>query len=182
MPDLISLAEAKEYLRKQVTSTEDDVKIQAAVSSATVTIERHLGVIFRDDPEEVTEYHYCATGVIYLRTLPVVEVTSVQYRDGSHSWDVDSLLVDLRSGRVTDTIGSLVGDITVVYTAGQATVPENVKDATKEIVRWLWESQGPGRSLDARFGSEESTPTGYGWSDIPNRAKVLLGERVSGLA
>lgn len=80
---LLSLAEAKLALRVKGDSA--DAEITALLNDATEAVEEELGYRPVTAADPITEYHDLANaqGYIYLRTRPVVSITSVTLADGT---------------------------------------------------------------------------------------------------
>lgn len=80
MPEPVTLAEAKAYIR--VTTTAEDAKITGMIPRARLWVEDHTGLAL--DQRTFTEYRSPDTnGVIRLARGPLVSVTSVTYNDSA---------------------------------------------------------------------------------------------------
>ncbi|TQS29133.1 hypothetical protein [Microbispora sp. KK1-11] len=181
MATLVSLEEAKAHLN--ISSGTDDAEILRMVEGITAPIERIVGSVL---PASYTERHDGWRPGIALRHRPVQSVTSVTLPGGA-VLGVDGYELDGDAGVLTRLSGGREwvwedGRITVVYTAGMAEVPANVKLAALIVLQHMWKTQR-GTSRDARFGGggEEQWTPGMGFT-LPRRALELLGDQVSGIA
>jgi hypothetical protein len=180
MADLVTLAEAKAHLDIPEQDTDDEAEISAFIASLTEPIERHVGAVL---PVAYTERHDGARPAIALDHPPVVSITSVTLPGGVNlaapAWEIDK-----PSGVLTRMIGDYpscweYGRITVVYTAGLATVPAHVRQAALIILQHLWETQRG--SMQQPVNADDSYDPRWAYS-IPRRALELLGPAVGGIA
>jgi hypothetical protein len=130
--------------------------------------------------------------VLALRHRPVVSITSVTEYVGastyplsqvatpdlgsvySYSFETSGRLIRRSSGGAIRVFPPGFGNIHVVYVAGRATVPPNVKLATLELVRHLFQlSQQGGRPSFGGGALEEGpwAPSGFA---VPTRVIELL--------
>lgn len=183
---VVTLDEAKTHLN--IASDADDVELQSTLDAAEAAIETYLGVTLT--PTAVTEWHDGSRTQIVLDKAPIVDVTSVteysgttaqdltaQPLDGStfdgYGYEVDSV-TGLLSRTSSGYVARFASRVKVVYQAGYATLPADLKQAVLELTRHLWETQR-GRSAGRPVPGydEEYQPTGQGFA-FPNRVMELL--------
>lgn len=172
--ELISVEDAKDYLRKSGSSTADDDQLERLVAAVTGVVESMIGPVGR---RTVTETVYPSSGVLLLSTTPVLSLTSVTPY-ASTPLTVGSLTFGATSGVVyPGTYGSFwARSYDVVYVAGRTSVPAAVGEAALIILNHLWAPQVGGTGGVQVGGvdtSGEPFTTGFGFA-IPNRAKELL--------
>ena len=169
----------------------DTTELQGFIDAATGVVEDYVGHVVN---VSVTEVHDGGDVSIWLRETPVVSVQSIteviglipytltEQPVGSPVDNFGYTLDDPASGMVVRrSAGSSpfpffdnVGNVTVTYTAGRASVPANVRLGTLELIRHMYErgQQGMrpayGAPADEAYGP---TPAGY---LVPNRVKELL--------
>lgn len=186
MASLVDLASVKDYLRIPTADTTRDSVLNKIMSAATPVIEKYAGPCAQ---RTITnERHSGGRGdrtIVALRYIPLISLDSVVEWIGQTPKTVtvvttldlataDSCIVNLASGIVERRSGQayatpwLPGDSNLVfaYTAGYATLPDNVFAGTMEFIRHNFQgTQQPG----GRVGRDEAvTPVGPGYS-IPNR-------------
>ncbi|MBZ6250388.1 phage gp6-like head-tail connector protein [Streptomyces olivaceus] len=172
---LLTLAEAKAQLN--ITSDTDDIELTAYIEAVGPVVERFVGPV---EPREVAETQDVARDgarLLVLRTLPVMELTSVTpLLAGATGYDVDRLLLDGDTGVVRRADGGwLRGPLRVTYQAGRATVPATINLAARILVQHLWRTQNAGRGPVIAGGDDmaaEPVP-GFGYA-VPNRVLQLL--------
>lgn len=204
---LVTLAEAKAHLGMPTSDTTYDTELQGFVDMTQPLIENICGPIVS---RSVTEWHDGGTGnrfQVVLRQRPVISITSVTEYVGNVGQVLTqaanpAAAVDLgytfeiETGTITRRVGAGTvypfawgeQNIAVVYTAGFATTPPNVRLAALELIRHLWQStqQGGNPKVNggAAFdGSGTRGPVGMGYA-VPNFVVELLQphERIPGIA
>lgn len=179
---MINLDEAKLQLNISPSNMTHDVELQAFVDAAIRAVEKYTGLfgtVRTVSGEKHTAGHWRS---LRLHHQPVQSVTSVARVDGTLTWTVADIDVDVDSGLLRVINGPLFsGLLTVTYEAGHAVVPENFNLAARIIVQHLWQTQrgaiaGGVRSvLEDSFGNQINLGRGYA---IPNAALELLGEPI----
>ncbi len=170
---LITAAEARVFI-PSLTGTTDDTELDTLIVRADALMAAWCGWGIADgasassfEDATYTEYHDGPTenGSLALRVRPVVSVTTIHDdSDWSYSTLVGSsdYTTDLRAGRVwlnptaTHSWSSAHRAIRVVYVAGFATIPEEIKQATCLLVAHWWRlrsTQGR-QSISKGTGSE----------------------------
>jgi hypothetical protein len=162
---VVLLADAKAYLN--ITVTTYDTELQGFIDAAEAAIAVRCGSL---TSVPVTEQTNSACRVLMLSSLPVVSITSITSLAGAVA-SLSDLVVDKRAGVVT---GLARDTYTVVYQAGRASVPEDLKMAVKELVRHLWTTQ---RGAGVRPGSAIIEPTSTGYL-LPYRVQELMAPYV----
>jgi hypothetical protein len=147
MPDLITLQNYKDY--NAITNSNQDAKLQLIISSVSALIESYCGRIFQSTT--YTESYDAKDSVISLNNYPVISITSVKTStDGgltqttlvANSAAKDGYIVDLKEGLIYSQTGSSFlpsyeikyRSLEVVYVAGYATIPNDIKLVTYDLV------------------------------------------------
>jgi hypothetical protein len=112
----------------------------------------------------------------WLRSAPVISLTSVVAWDSSVTWDVTQMRAT-PAGLVRVMAGMPVtGLANVTYLAGLQQVPPNYRRGMLVILQHLWETQrGPGTAASGVIGSEEHWRQPGEFFSVPDKAKELLG-------
>lgn len=167
---LISLDEARRHLN--LVSTDHDEELRETILVASAMIEDFIGPVL---PQTVTE-RTTAYGWYVPLDRPIVGVTTVASggtvaaADGSNrGYRIEGRALRLYSGETPVRWG---GDVAVTYRAGVGeTVPPTVRQATRELLRHLWDTQrGPNAP---RYGESDYVP-GSSYA-LPRRVVELLG-------
>lgn len=185
---LVTLAEARAHLNF-TADTSHDTELQGFIDAAQPVVEDIVGPVVN-----VTLDEWYDGGGMFLsvRRRPIVSVTSVTEYIGTSTYTLTQVATpDLAttysysfepSGRIArrSAGGGLrafptgVSNVRVVYVAGRATVPANVRLATLEFIRHNYQlSQQGGRPAFGGGASEEGpwTPSGFA---VPTRVIELL--------
>ncbi len=185
-------ADVLPYLGIKSVPTDGGAKIEGIIDACIASIEYEVGPI-----ETVTvtdEIHDGGDTSIYLRTVPVLSITSMTEVIGLIPYTltlqpvgapVDNFgfsIDDYAAGRITRrSAGSQpfpfyanTGNITVTYTAGRASTPANLRLAVLEFVKHIY--QWGQQANRPAFGAAPDEvpgpgPTGY---LMPNRVRELL--------
>lgn len=172
---LLTLAEAKAQL--DITTSTDDVELQAYVDSLTAVIERYVGPV---ENRTVTEVVHGRTAIA-LTQVPVVSLTSLTpLMTGGVAVGTDEVFLDPDTGLVSRLDGGAFvgGPWRAVYEAGRGEVPATINLAARILLQHLWRTQyGASRGLAGIGGGEDYLVTepvsGWGYA-IPNRVLQLL--------
>lgn len=176
---LISLDEARRHLNILASSSDEELRETIIVASGV--IEDLVGPVL---PETKTEYHDGNGRTLIPLDHRAVSITSVtQYPGGVVPASDGSnrgyrLLADQNLALVTGEYPTRwdARTITVVYQAGIGTViPAKVRQATREMVRHLWDTQRGPRA--PRTMEPESFYPGQSFT-VPRRVIELLGNLV----
>lgn len=172
-PALMSLATAKQHLKK--TDTADDDEIRDWIEACTRAVEQFVGPVVKRTVIEDVRFH--SARELALTQIPAVQLTSVTALvTGALSYDVAELHLDSETGIVTRLDGgTLYGPLRFVYVAGRTIVGANIRGAARIILQHLWRTrQGPGRPQRGTDDYDVTEPLpGLGFA-IPNRAVQLL--------
>ena len=200
---LITLADAKTHLNKSASVTTDDAELQGFIDACTPVIENIAGPVFQ---RSVTEYYSGGVTSLILDNTPIVSpITSIIETYGQTNYTLTEITLGSSNtgfGFTVDyTIGRIVrraynaeamfpigtNNVQVIYTAGLAAVPANVRLATLMLVQHLWgTSQLNKNGARPSLGGDDSftqNPFGSGFA-VPNRVRELLqaSPRVPGIA
>jgi len=178
---LITLAEARASLGWATGQTADDADLEKYIEAATPVIENITG------PVLVKTRIYTVDGGRPAVVLPVrfTSVTSITVDGGAYTnftTDASAGVVMAGSTTAPDVFGYGIQNVVVTVSVGTATVPANIKLATRELVRFWWQ-QGRQANIPA-FGEappDNSVPMGFA---VPKRVIELLqsSPRVAGFA
>jgi hypothetical protein len=192
---LVSLNEAKEYLKIATAETSDDAIIHALINGISSWVSSFLG---RNLVKKTwTEYYNGDGGKdLILRNRPLVSVASV-YVDNTRAFGAASLLSSsyyfLQKYRGILRAWDLMGDwtpgdanIKVVYDAGYvaadvtgppavaATMPHGIRMAVKRILDHQFRQGYTHRKLDLASESVGDATTAFRDADIPKDAQSML--------
>jgi hypothetical protein len=142
---VVSLPEVKTHLNLTVST--HDTELQAVLDGAEAAIGERVGPL---TSTATTARVRGGGSALVLPVSPAVSLTSVTPAD-STALTLADLYLDTEAGVVTYESGATFSarHYTVVYQAGRATCPADLKLAVKELVRHLWTTQ---RGPTARAG------------------------------
>lgn len=147
---LVSLSDAKAYLNIPAASRDQDSKIVQMIESATPMVEAITGPIVQ---RSYNEWYDGGNPFVVLRNRPVLALTSVtEYRgpiayaltiitDPGHGTIYSCMLDEFGRVERRSAGGGIIAfpampqSVNVVYTAGLAAVPDNVRHGTLELLR-----------------------------------------------
>lgn len=152
---LVTKPEVKNHLNIPESETKFDVELDVFINAATPKVEYLIGPL---DARTVTEVHttYRRSQII-LRTVPVLSITSVtEYLGGvaytltdqppsaasttQYGYYLDNASSGLIKRRANGYTSPFLGnEVIVVYSAGRASVPADVKLAALDDIRALWQ-------------------------------------------
>lgn len=180
--DIISLNEAKDFLNEDTTV--NDAEISNFITAASTAWVSRVGPVAGSPTYD--EWYDGGGPTIALRHIPVQSVTSITeaYTDsiaytltadpldgtgggGAYGYTLDQTtgLLVRRAVGTPVPFAAGIRNVHVVYTAGYATTPEDVKQAVKLLLRHMWETQR-GTIRSPRNTSIDTTGAGFTW---PNR-------------
>ncbi|MFD7978890.1 hypothetical protein [Streptomyces sp. NPDC059071] len=172
-PGIISLPDAKTYLR--ITSTADDDELRSWIESITAGIEGYCGPVIVRTVTSRIDVHRART--VALPAIPAIALVSVTpLLTGGTTYDVDDLDLNPDTGIVQRLDGGLlVGPLLFEYRVGRPVVPASLTSAGRIILRHLWQTrQGPQRPNLGTGDFDVNEPVqGFGYA-IPNRALQLM--------
>lgn len=188
---ILSLTEAKDFLRIRGTSAADDDRLQDFLLAAEAVAEFYAGDLVGGT---YTEGHDGGDVAIYTRHTPIQSVTSLTEYIGSIVYtltnqplgrSVDAwgyTIDDPEAGRIVRRSASGMtwrfvpgqGNVSITYTTGRAAIPPQVVTAVEFIVQHLWQTQRGAMPMGGSgAGDGESMVPGVGYA-IPNRAIEML--------
>jgi hypothetical protein len=142
---VLDLASVRTHLN--LVATTYDAELQSVIDAAEAAIGQRVGPLA---PTSTTARVRGGGSMLVLPVSPAVSLTSVTPAD-STALTLADLYLDTGAGLVTYESGATFSarHYTVVYQAGRATCPADLKLAVKELVRHLWTTQ---RGPTARAG------------------------------
>ena len=157
----VTLAELKEQLRIESSTTEDDTFLEGLIVSSRQAVEALLGKVLIDQTVAAKLDEFPKEEYFELPTPPVSSVTSITYYDddnalqtlASANYSLNDYCDPQRIIRNTDVDWPTTYDrwdaITVTYQAGYATasaVPASIKAVIKMLAADIYENRGFGDS------------------------------------
>lgn len=167
---VLSLSDARAHLN--ITSSDNDAELLGFIGAAEAALAKKVG------PLESTSKTCRVRGgdELVLPVTPAVSLTSVTPVGGT-ALTVGDLYLDTESGVVTYSQGGTFGstNYTVVYQAGRATVPDDLLQAVKELVKHFWTTQrgGTKRPGSATSDAYSNTIPGAAYA-FPFRVEQLI--------
>ncbi len=187
--DIVTRDEAKDFLN--ITGADFDAELPAYITSASSMWVKRGGP---GVSTAYTEWYDGGSPMIALRHSPVVSVTSVTEVSGSISTALTEadpgtssgsyeFSVDTASGILTRrAAGAAVAfvpglrNVKVVYSAGAASVPADIKHAILLLVLHQWETQRGGTKRSKSNGDDYQPGTTYSW---PRRVEEIFAAHVA---
>ena len=138
--NVVSLSQAKLWLRLDLDYEYEDGLITALIKSAVNQVEQYtLQVLWQRSITEITDI----TGNLRLFNYPIISVENVYDKNLD---DLDFEIVDTQ--HYTDVITNRAGFNTVTYVAGYdwnydggSDVPDDIETAIKEMITYLYENR-----------------------------------------
>lgn len=174
---LLTLEDAKAQLN--ITTSTNDVELQAYIDGVTTAIEAHVGPVLPRAVQETHESPACGAQVLVLRQTPVISLTSVTpVLTAGVTYSVADLTVDATTGTVRRLDGGrLYGPLLFLYMAGRGDVAATIILAARLMLQHLWRTQrGSARGPVIAGGDDydvNEPVAGWGYA-IPNRVLELL--------
>ena len=195
--DVVSLDEAKAFLN--ITVATFDGELTGFITAASRMWINRVGPV---SSSVFTEWYDGGVPQIALRQVPVLSVTSVVESYGSTtryvlteqplnsggSMSAWGYTVDLSTGLLTRratgvAVAFAIGrrNVEVVYTAGYAAAPADIKHAVLLLIMHLWQTQRGGSRRPGQGGTDDWRPDfAFSW---PSRVEeIAAGYRVPGIA
>ena len=200
---LVSLAELKDHMNIPATDRTRDHKLLRMANDVIPVVEHITGPIIQ---RVVEEWHDGGQASITLRQRPVVNVLAISEYRGPVEWtlalvndpnagtmysakfEAPSRIVRRGPGGSTFAFAPGLESIHVTYVAGRASVPDNVRAATLELIRINFEQTQARpllRSWPADGSIDDNEPgTPLMGFFVPNRVRELLAptRRTPGIA
>lgn len=169
---IITLAELKTYLG--ITGTTEDSKLTTIVAATNTFVETYCNRAFEE--AEYTEELYDGPGssVLCLKNWPVSEVAEVIVEDTEveerTEIDGEGYYLDAEAGILhnNDLWNRGRGIITVTYTAGYETIPDDLKFAVLELASYF-------RNMSGKSGIRSESLGSYSYS-LMNDLSSMGGE------
>jgi hypothetical protein len=191
---IVSLTDAKDYLRKTAAFTGDDNELREFIDTSGEVVDYLAGPTIN---RTVTEYHSGPAKELFLRQWPVVSVASVvEWWPGGPSYTLTQeseigvggsgydFTFDPGGGSITRRVNAWgycfppgVNNIKVTYVAGRRQPwPARIRMAGLEQIAYLWRSSQTGRGAGRAAGGTgaEETVTIAGLGAVPLRVVELL--------
>lgn len=145
MAQLITVAEAKLYLKIDSPIIDEDHTISMLIDQATSKLQRKYGrdLVYTTYIDE--EYSGEGHDYLILRNYPIESILSVTVSNDPIPWNVTDVWVNKDSGFLQFRGGRFpagVGNIKVSYTAGFNPVPDWLKSECLLLVADLYEGRG----------------------------------------
>ncbi len=176
--DLITLQDAKDFLN--IVTADSDTELATFITAASqMWVSRGLP---GNSVGTLDEWYDGGSTEISLRHSPVVSVTSVVETIGtigytltqaaagtsSSAWaysvDLTTGLLVRRAAGVAVCFYQGVRNVHVTYTAGLSTVPADIQQAIKLLVKHLWTTQRGGSRRPGSGGADDTmNMTSYSW-------------------
>lgn len=176
---MVSLADVKHHMKKRVTDTADDLKLQGFILAATDLIEDRMGHMM---PVTITEDVFSRGTQIVLEHRPVIEIVSVDRYPGAVPVPAHDTPTMVRGWKMTsaegvlETSGRFPGHMRIVYRAGRQPLPARFRLACLELVGHLWRvsqlNQDGGRPP---LQGDASVPAASSSFALPYTVRQLLG-------
>ena len=188
---IVSLGEVKEYLRITTTDRARDAQLLRMIRGVRATVEFITGPIVQTLFQNET--YDGGFPYISLRNRPVVSVNSVtEYRGPipypltqvptpdlgtiySYMFEPPGRIVRRTVGGGSTAFPAGPDSVFVTYTAGYTSVPENVRDATCELIRTHYQPTQQGRPRGGQSLTDDNEPgqmvLGF---FVPNRVREQL--------
>lgn len=181
---IISVDDARTFLRLRSTDTSDDEKIQLAVESATDLLEDVCGPIL---PVTITEWFDGGVGTYVVRHTPLMSVTSMTEYYGLVAYQLTEQPLGAQMNAYAFTKDPSTGEITrrtfggqaamfpegtknvvITYKTGYSPIPSSILNAARELVKHLYEAtQVPAGGKARVRGDEEGMTPGVTYA-VPN--------------
>jgi hypothetical protein len=173
----ISLADAKEHLKKSRELSEDDESLRWFIGAACQMITDRMGHV---SPVTVVADRTPRRGVIVLPERPVISVTSVVALPGGDTVAAADPLAGTDGWTLESAEGVMSvpgsGRVRVTYRAGRSPLPQNFRLAALDLVKHLWQgsqhNQAGGRPA---LGDSDAIAAGVRPYALPYRVSELLG-------
>lgn len=188
---LISFSELKDQLNISVTDTTGTAKLRRFMQSASDVVQNITGPILGQMRTEFFDGHRetivlsprwvqsittitenLGTTVFTLTEQPLSAGNFTQY---GYTWDRDTHKITRRANGLTAWFPDGRGNVAVTYKQGINPLPQDITDATGELIRHWWENgQMPGRaSFQAQGGDDDGAIMVMGYA-VPNRVIEML--------
>lgn len=153
---LTSVADVKELLG--ITGSTQDNLITRNINYATKIILNYCGVTSFNSTAYIEYYDGIGGNELVLRNKPVIHMTSVEWRDeaGNNAsfelLDTEDFFVDEEAGIIKSLIGlgGTYHNWKITYTAGYATIPDDLAEACARMAAFMLENGTAGTSIKSK--------------------------------
>lgn len=165
-PDLTTLADVKAYLGLE--SVAEDANLSRHIKAASAWIRSYLN-------RDVTSSSYTetldgtGTATLMVGEYPITAVASVTVGGLAVTGVVGRQATLARTDGGTFPAG--IGNVVVTYTAGYATVPEDIAQACLEMVAWRFDER---KRIGHASKSIQGEVVAFQTQDVPANVKTLL--------
>lgn len=186
--DLITMAEYKAYAK--ISSSAEDDKLNLLIPSVSTLVKNYCGRTFIDNAStettatSVSATEYCSDGgfFIYTKEQPILNVVTVKTRSTPFEEYVTRIenteyIVDRQNDYIYCIYNSVDGfdsgpnAVQIIYHGGYLEVPEDLKLAVLDLVRFYIRRESvPRAALNSNQISIENTPS----ADFPSHIKRVL--------
>ena len=138
-PALLSLAEAKVYLK--ITGTASDDELRDYLEAATEVVEGYIGPVVRRTYTSRVQGGRDVLILPHTQVLSVASITSIQ--SGTFPVQLANLSIDTEAGDVFLKSGGCFpyGPLDIVYVVGRSVLRANWITAAKIIVKHMWSTK-----------------------------------------
>lgn len=151
---LVTLADMKAHLKIDSGNTDNDSFLTDQLNLISDTVEAYCQRVFSQATYTQTFYHQDYTYGMQLETFhfPLISVTSIT--EGADLLDPSYYRVHKPTGLITRNSSAffICQDVTVVYSAGYATIPTPIQSVVMSLVEERYNRKNTGVSLN--FGSD----------------------------
>ena len=187
---LVSFSELKDQLNISTTDASGDAKLRRFIQSASDVVQNITGPVL---PLAVTHTVQGGSSYVILPHRWVKSITTVQEFWGGtviytltnqqpgtgttgfgYTWDAAISKIVRTSGGFEANFKAGQNAVIVTYIAGMQTIPQDISDATGELIRHWWANgQQPWRSAFSPSGDDAGSQPIMGYA-IPNRVIEML--------
>jgi len=178
MSDLCALADVKTYLG--ITDTNSDAVLTSLVTNASAMVEQFCNRVFAQ--ASYTETRNGNERVqLCLKNTPVTAVASVTINDTpvlpavgatGTGYVFDDISIYLRQGGYQSAFIRGMQNVTVVYTAGFATIPMDVAQACIELVAQKYAKRNRIDKASETLGTQQTIS--FSQADMPAQVRTAL--------
>jgi len=190
--NLISFGDVVEQLNISTADTTSSTRLRRFIQSATDVVQNITGPVL---PVTKTTYFDGGQSSVTLPYRWVKSITSVvEWWGGAttytltaqtpgssmatfnYLWDTSTNSITRYAGGFPTTFFPLENSVTVTYVAGMVTIPQDITDATGELVRHWWQNGQQPRSIsftNPGLDDDSGTISVMGYA-VPNRVNEML--------
>lgn len=178
---LVSLADTKETLNIDATTTTYDEELRAYIEGATTAAEEHRDEILVKRSFTWKKWFNGCDSVV-LPKRPVISLTSIENVETGSLYSLSGYDLDTNTGKVRALTGqNFTGLLEFTYVAGYVVVPAAFTLAVRMIIQHLWDTQrGPMGASRFAGSMDDAAIMRFRSMNVfmPPRAQELLGDRM----